>query len=102
MNTSQSIEPLAYVLQNILKRYKALFFGKLILDEQSEEEDTLPIRHYDIECESIQSIVCILRTILQRRKIEAMLSIKNYGTRRFQRTNRKRSYSLIESQLKKY
>ena len=94
MTSDPDASRMVYALTNIQNRYNSHFFSKLILcPERAEEESTVHIRHYDRECESVTSIKDVLHTALQRKKIQAMITLKLFAYPRFSRTP-KRANSL--------
>ena len=68
----------------------------IFLAPQLEPEQTTRIRHYDNECEGAELIAHILKTSLEKQKLQSFLIIKLYSKRRFRRTSTPRTKSKIE------
>lgn len=68
----------------------------IFLGPQLEPEQTTRIRHYDNECEGAELIAHILKTSLEKQKLQSLLIIKSYSRRRFRRTSTPRAKSKIE------
>jgi len=68
----------------------------IFLAPQLEPEQTTRIRHYDNECEGAELIAHILKTSLEKQKLQSFLIIKSYSKRRFRRTGTPRAKSKIE------
>lgn len=67
---------LVNALEQISKRYNSIFFSKLVLLERESEPEVSYIRHYDIECEAVQTLADTLNTKIKSIKFRSFYLIK--------------------------
>lgn len=72
-------EQLNRILTQINRRYCSIFFSKLVLiAEDSDLDEPEYIRHYDIECEAVETMADVLATKIKALSVKVFFEIKNY------------------------